>query len=322
MTESLSRLIETELKELQLPTDLPNLYDPISYTLDLGGKRIRPLLLLLSSKLFGCLEEQSIHQALAVEIFHNFTLVHDDIMDNAPLRRGKSSVYKKWDINTAILSGDVMFSLSMKELAKCPKEKLPSILNVFVDMTIKVCEGQQMDMDFESRSDVTLDEYLLMIDYKTAYLLAGSLQIGALMGNASNEDADNMFEYGIKLGKAFQLMDDYLDTFGNENSFGKKVGGDILEGKKTYLYIETLKSLGEKEKEEFLKVFNENSLSDEDKINKVRRYFELSGSKASLEILSNKLIQEAGILLENTSGELEAKKELINLTNQLINRSK
>lgn len=320
MKNSLSSQIELELKSLDLNSDLPDLYDPIAYTLENGGKRIRPLLLMLSAKMFGVEPKQSIHQAIAIEIFHNFTLLHDDVMDNAPLRRGKPSVFKKWNINTAILSGDVMFSLSVKELAKCKADVLPLILNTFVDMTIKVCEGQQMDMDFESSNAVNIDDYMKMIELKTAYLIGGCLKVGAQLGKASENDCSAMFRFGLKAGTAFQIIDDYLDAFGDPGKFGKRIGGDILSGKKTYLFLETERALSGSEREDFLSIFNSKSLDDESKVNDVKLYYERSGSKDKLEKLCSDLLAQAEKILENVRGDLNAKEELINLTRQLSKR--
>lgn len=320
MKSSLSSQIELELQKLDLNSDLPGLYNPIVYTLENGGKRLRPLFLMLSAKMFGVDPKQSIHQALAVEIFHNFTLLHDDVMDNAPLRRGKPSVYKKWNLSTAILTGDVMFALSVKELSKCKADVLPGILNTFVDMTIKVCEGQQMDMEFENKRVVNSKDYINMIERKTAWLIAGSLKIGAQLGKANEKDCSAMFSFGLKAGTAFQIIDDYLDVFGDPASFGKQTGGDILAGKKTYLFLETERALSAVEREEFLSIFNSNTLDNESKVNKVKVYYEKSGSKSKLEKLCSKLLNEAEKIIENMPGALKGKEELINLTRQLSNR--
>lgn len=213
-----------------------NLYEPINYTLELGGKRIRPALLLLSNELFGGKMEDAIDAALAIEVFHNFTLVHDDIMDDAPLRRGKPTVFKKWDANTAILSGDVMLVNAYQLLAKT-KNNLPQVLNLFNKTAVEVCEGQQYDMDFESLNSVTIDDYLKMIELKTAVLLGASMQMGAMVANANEDDANHIYEFGRNLGVAFQLMDDILDLYGNPEKFGKQIGGDIIANKKTYLLL-------------------------------------------------------------------------------------
>jgi geranylgeranyl diphosphate synthase type II len=230
-------IIEAALKAINQKTAPAQLYEPISYTLSLGGKRIRPALLLLANNLFGGKDEDAIDSALAIEVFHNFTLVHDDIMDDAPLRRGKPSVYSKWNTNVAILSGDVMLMQGIQLIAKKNHPHLHEVLGLFNATAIAVCEGQQMDMDFETSSLVSIDDYLKMIELKTAVLLAASLKIGAVLANASPEDAQHIYEFGKNLGIAFQLMDDVLDLYGDPTKVGKRVGGDVIANKKTYLLL-------------------------------------------------------------------------------------
>jgi len=322
MIEELAGRIEKEIAQLNLPRQLPDLYDPIAYSLANGGKRLRPLLLMISSRIFNVSDDIAIHQALAVEIFHNFTLIHDDIMDNAPLRRGKPSVYQKWNQNSAILSGDVMFAISIQEVSKCENSILPDVLSTFLDMTIKVCEGQQMDMDFEKRSDVDMSEYIKMIELKTAYLLAGSLKIGAILGRATKETIEMMFEFGMKVGTAFQLIDDYLDAYGDPEKFGKQMGGDIMAGKKTFLFIETTKKLGGEEKLKFEELFDSKKVDMEEKVEKVKFHFEKSGSKDKLKERADSLLYSAQEILQRVEGNFEAKEELINLTYKLMNRDK
>lgn len=320
MTRELSAILEERLRKFIFPKELPELYDPVSYTLSIGGKRLRPYLLMLSARMFGATEEESINQALAVEMFHNFTLVHDDIMDNAPLRRGKPTVFKKWDMNTAILAGDVMLSMSMQEAMKCPTDIQSGILETFLDMTVRVCEGQQMDMNFEKKEMVELREYIHMIELKTAYLMAGSLKIGAQLGRQDSLTCDMMFEYGMKAGTAFQLIDDYLDAYGDPEKFGKKIGGDILEGKKTFLFIETHNKLPAKERKEFLEIFNSDSLSDAEKVKRIKKYFEESGSRNSILKVADRLLNECSDIIAKVDGQPEAKEELINLTRKLTDR--
>lgn len=218
------------------------LYAPIEYTLALGGKRIRPALSLMAADMFDADLQTVMPAALALEVFHNFTLLHDDVMDKAPLRRGRATVHEKWDENTAILSGDVMSIEAYRLLAMVPEQHLKSVLDLFTKMAIEICEGQQMDMNFERQPKVTKDEYIEMIRLKTAVLLASSLKIGALMGEASLCDAELLYDFGINLGLAFQLQDDYLDVYGNEQTFGKAIGGDILCNKKTYMMISALEA--------------------------------------------------------------------------------
>lgn len=218
------------------------LYAPIEYTLALGGKRIRPALSLMAADMFDADLQTVMPAALALEVFHNFTLLHDDVMDKAPLRRGRATVHEKWNENTAILSGDVMSIEAYRLLAMVPERHLKSVLDVFTKMAIEICEGQQMDMNFEQQTMVTKDEYIEMIRLKTAVLLASSLKIGALIGGASLENTDLLYDFGINLGLAFQLQDDYLDVYGNEQTFGKAIGGDILCNKKTYMMISALEA--------------------------------------------------------------------------------
>jgi geranylgeranyl diphosphate synthase type II len=225
---------------LPFPEDQENLYEPCRYLLAAGGKRVRPALCLMANELFGAISEDAFHAAMAVELFHNFTLIHDDIMDKAPLRRGKATVHAKYGLTTGILSGDVMGIFAYHCLGKIQSEHLPEVFRIFNKTAIEVCEGQQWDMDFESRTDVSIGQYLKMIELKTSVLLAASLQMGAILGGASREDAHHLYEFGKNLGIAFQLQDDYLDTFGQEEMIGKKPGGDIRANKKTFLLLKSL----------------------------------------------------------------------------------
>lgn len=231
------QLINETLKERAIKKEPANLYEPISYTLSLGGKRIRPALLMLANNLFDGEDKAAIDSALAIEVFHNFTLLHDDIMDEAPLRRGHPSVYKKWNTNIAILSGDVMLMQAIQLLSKKNHPNLQRVLSIFNATAIQVCEGQQFDMDFENSSTVSIDDYLKMIELKTAVLLGASLKMGAVISNASSDNANHIYEFGKNLGIAFQLMDDILDLYGDPNKVGKRIGGDVIVNKKTYLLL-------------------------------------------------------------------------------------
>ncbi len=249
------------------------LYQPIAYTLDLSGKRLRPLLALMSCDLFGGEIENAVYPAMGVEIFHNFTLLHDDIMDNAPLRRGNATVHQKWDVNTAILSGDTMFVMAYEYVAKTDPALLPPVLDLFNETARKVCEGQQYDMNFETQPNVSIPDYMMMIRLKTAVLIACSLKLGAIIAHARQPDADKIYNLGIELGLAFQLQDDFLDAFGETAKFGKAIGGDIATNKKTFLFLkafelaegDTLINLtnyyfdkevaGEKKVEEIIKIY-------------------------------------------------------------------
>ncbi|MCE2613818.1 polyprenyl synthetase family protein [Flavobacteriaceae bacterium D16] len=222
------------------------LYDPMSYILELGGKRLRPVLTLIAASAFGTDKEKALDAALAIEVFHNFTLVHDDIMDEAPLRRGKPTVHHKWDVNTGILSGDAMLIYAYQLFEAYPEDIFKPLMQLFSQTAKEVCEGQQYDMDFETREDVTISEYILMITNKTAVLVAAAMKMGAIIARTTESNKEFIYAFGKNLGIAFQLQDDYLDAFGDPKSFGKQVGGDIIENKKTYLYLKA-KELASKE---------------------------------------------------------------------------
>ncbi|MFD2146371.1 polyprenyl synthetase family protein [Mucilaginibacter antarcticus] len=238
--QDLQLLIDKAVTELKYPDYPAELYDPIFYILSMGGKRMRPALLLMACDLFGGNVEKAMPPALAIEVFHNFTLMHDDIMDKAPLRRGRTTVHEKWNQNAAILSGDVMLIEGYKLMMQVEDRFLRVILDIFNNTAVGVCEGQQLDMDFEVRDDVKIDEYIYMIRLKTAVVLGGALKIGSILGGADMKDADLVAEFGENLGLAFQLQDDMLDVYGSPEKFGKQVGGDIIANKKTYLLIKAL----------------------------------------------------------------------------------
>lgn len=242
--KDLQLLIEDAIIKLQYPLYPAELYEPITYILSVGGKRMRPALLLMACDLFDGDVKAAVPPSLAIEVFHNFTLVHDDIMDNAPLRRGKVTVHEKWNPNVAILSGDVMLVEAYKLMMQVDTSILRQVLEVFSNTAVGVCEGQQYDMNFEQEQQVQIDDYLNMIRLKTAVLLGGALKIGALIGGASLNDADLLCNFGEQLGIAFQLQDDILDVYGDPNKFGKQVGGDIISNKKTYLLIKALELAG------------------------------------------------------------------------------
>ena len=251
----LSVIIEGELGKIAYPNTPQKLYQPIDYVMGLGGKRMRPILLLMAHQLFDENIEKAISPALGIEIFHNFTLLHDDIMDNAPIRRGKQTVHEKWNQNVAILSGDTMLVQAYQLLSDVDKSIVKEMIAVFSKAATQVCEGQQWDMDFEIQKDVTLQEYLKMIEYKTAVLLAASLQIGGITANTSKENQNNLYHFGLNMGIAFQLKDDLLDAFGNPDEFGKQIGGDIIANKKTFLYLKALQLANDKQKESLVNYF-------------------------------------------------------------------
>lgn len=262
------------LKEKKWVKEPKNLYEPVEYILSLGGKKLRPLLTLMACDAFNSSHKEALPAALAVEVFHNFTLLHDDIMDEAPLRRGKQTVHEKWNINTGILSGDAMLILAYQFLEAYPPEMFHKLTKLFSKTAIEVCEGQQLDIDFETRKDVTIDEYLKMIRLKTAVLTAAALKMGAIIGGASEIETKSIYTFGENLGIAFQLQDDYLDTFGDPKTFGKQIGGDIIENKKTYLYLKTMELANSVDKEKMTFFYNQKLSENSIKINEVTRVFE------------------------------------------------
>ena len=266
------------LTEQTTPKEPCNLYQPMEYILHLGGKRLRPVLTLMTAELFGSSYKKALPAALAIEVFHNFTLVHDDIMDAAPLRRGKQTVHKKWDTNTGILSGDVMLIQAYQHFEVYETSIFKQLLQIFGTTARQVCEGQQYDIDFETRSDVLVDEYLTMITYKTAVLVGAAMQIGALVADAALQDSKVIYEFGRLLGIAFQLQDDYLDAFGDPATFGKQVGGDIVENKKTFLYLQAIKNGTNSQKEALLTLYQNKTIASAKKIATVKEIFEQTGA--------------------------------------------
>ena len=253
-----------------------NLYEPIDYILKLGGKRMRPILTLMAADIFAGEYKKAMPAALAIEVFHNFTLVHDDIMDDAPLRRGKETVHEKWDISTGILSGDAMLILAYQYFENYEPIVFQKLAKLFSKTALEVCDGQQLDVDFETRNDVTIDEYINMIRLKTSVLVAAALKMGAIVSEANEENANLIYAFGLNLGLAFQLQDDYLDTFGDPETFGKQVGGDIIENKKTFLYLKALEVSNAADTQKLKSFFNEKLENNAIKINEVKRIFELN----------------------------------------------
>ena len=268
------RIIDQELEKLSFPLEPSNLYDPLRYILASESKRMRSIALLLSHQLYNKDFQPAITAALSIELFHNFTLIHDDIMDKALLRRGSQTVHEKWDNNIAILSGDTLLVNSYSLISSLDKVIMSDVLDVFSETAILVCEGQQLDMDFEQQEDVTIQNYLEMIEKKTSVLLAASFQIGALIGGAVKLDQKLLYDFGINLGMAFQLQDDLLDLYGDSNKFGKKMGGDIIANKKTYLYLKSLSLADLKQKEELVNLYSKSIISEEEKVARVRIVFD------------------------------------------------
>lgn len=264
-----------------------NLYNPIDYILRLSGKRLRPLLTMMSADIFGSSYVKALPAAMAVEVFHNFSLVHDDIMDDAPLRRGHETVHEKWGLNTGILSGDAMLILAYQYFEQYEPQVFKSLAQLFSKTALEVCEGQQWDVDFEIRDDVTIDEYLKMIEFKTAVLVAAALKMGAIIAETSNENCDAIYEFGKNLGIAFQLQDDYLDAFGDPKTFGKQTGGDIISNKKTYLYLKAVEAASADQISQIDHLYSIQPNNNDDKINSVKRLYDSTGaSEATREAIS------------------------------------
>ncbi|THD69118.1 polyprenyl synthetase family protein [Robertkochia marina] len=298
-----------------------NLYDPMNYIMNLGGKRLRPTLTLVTADLFGGNHRHALDAALAVEIFHNFSLVHDDIMDDAPLRRGHATVHEKWDVNTAILSGDAMLILAYQLFESYEPETFQKLAKLFSKTAIEVCEGQQYDVDFENRDDVTIDEYLKMITYKTAVLLGASLKMGAIIAGASDREAQAIYDFGINLGIAFQIMDDYLDAFGDQASFGKQVGGDIIENKKTFLYLKTLEHLSPADAKQLTDLYSITPEDPEDKVRSVKELVVSSGAADLTQQAIEKYTNKALDIL-NSLERSEAEKTILKgFAHQLMRRT-
>ena len=267
-------IIDKKLEELVLNPAPDELYDPVHYILSLGGKRVRPALTLMACSLFTEGYHPALKPAIAIEVFHNFTLLHDDIMDNAKVRRGQSTVHEKWNANTAILSGDVMSIIAFQILGETEGNHLRELLLLFTGTAIEVCEGQQLDMNFESRKDVNIGEYLEMIRLKTAVLVACSLKAGAIAGGAEMLEADLLYEFGRNLGMAFQLRDDYLDVFGEQEKFGKKIGNDIVSNKKTFLLIKAIELASGETRKQLMGLIDDKGINTDEKIRRVKQIYE------------------------------------------------
>ena len=320
--QDLYRRFVERLKHAEDGRQPRGLYEPIEYILSIGGKRIRPLLALIAARMFGDGEASpaGMPVALAVEVFHNFTLLHDDIMDESPLRRGRATVHEKWDRNTAILSGDLMLIQAYDHLAATPHPtRLPELLGTFNRVAIGVCEGQQFDVDFERQSHVTLEEYLKMIELKTAVLLGGALEMGALTAGASREDADHLYAFGRLTGLAFQLHDDLLDAFGGEET-GKLTGNDIIRNKKTFLYIKTLEALDERDRAELIDWFSHTPDDPAPKVARVTEMMRLRGIPELVGNMRDELQREAYDHLDAVGGDPEWKSVLRQVAESLLER--
>lgn len=312
-------MFEHYISAMPTPDEPQLLYAPIKYGLEEGGKRIRPTLLMLAYNLYAEDVERALMPAMAVEIFHNFTLLHDDIMDNAEVRRGRPSVYAKWGENAAILSGDAMLILAYTYLQRTSSERLPQIFGLFNKMAVEVCEGQQFDMDFETQPKVAVVDYMRMIELKTAVLLAGSTTIGALLAGASEQDCQRLYNFGIELGLAFQLQDDLLDSYGDER-LGKRIGGDILEGKKTILMIEAFSRANEEQREVLRTTHLRKDISNEEKISTIKALYDELGVPERVEQQIKHRFAKALAILDTLEVDTDRTVELRHYAENLVGR--
>ena len=320
--DEISGIVRQYMASLTFPAQPRELFAPIEYSLEEGGKRLRPTLLLMACNLFSEQPREALPAAAAVEVFHNFTLLHDDIMDNAEVRRGKPSVHRRWGANAAILSGDAMMIYAYSLLQQCDPHLLPALLETFNRMALEVCEGQQYDMDFERRESVDVQEYLKMIRLKTSALLVGSVKLGAMIGGADGESLDKLDRFATQLGLAFQLQDDLLDTYGDQKTLGKAIGGDILEGKKTYLMIRALEQATPTQRKTLLATPHDGSLSASEKIMRVRAIYDRFGIARLTEEAIARHTASAIEAIEALRIDPERKGPLQALTRGLLNRNK
>ena len=298
-----------------------NLYEPIDYILALGGKRLRPVLTLMTTDIFNGDYQKALKAALSIEVFHNFSLVHDDIMDAAPLRRGQQTVHEKWDVNTGILSGDAMLIMAYQLFESYDTNTFQALAKLFSKTALEVCEGQQYDVDFETRNDVTIPEYLKMIEYKTAVLVGAAMKMGAIVANASENDQNSIYEFGRNLGIAFQLQDDYLDAFGDPKTFGKQVGGDIIENKKTYLYLKALEFSNDTDRVELRQLFSSDPEDINTKIEVAKQYFVSTGSADATKQAIQDFTNKAFSVLESLKISEDKKMLLKAFGDNLMNRT-
>ena len=319
--DQLLEKVNTYLATMPYVREPKGLYAPIEYVLSLGGKRIRPVLMLLSYQLYKENVDDILPQAAGIETYHNYTLLHDDLMDCADMRRNKPTVHKVWDENTAILSGDAMLVLAYRLMNNCPERYLKQVMDIFSQTALEICEGQQWDMEFETRNDVTVPEYMEMIRLKTSVLLSAALKIGAVLGGASEDDARKLYDFGIKMGLAFQLQDDYLDVYGDPAVFGKKIGGDILCNKKTFMLITALEQADETTRAELQKWLAAEHYEPAQKIEAVTNIYNKVGVRDICRDKINACYQESMNLLDKVGVETSYKKNLSDFVLGLMNRN-
>ena len=320
-SEELLKVVNDTISATQYERKPYSLYEPIKYVLSLGGKRIRPVLMMLSYNLFKDNPEDIVANAIALETYHNYTLLHDDLMDNADLRRGHQTVHRRWNANTAILSGDSMLVLSFHEMVKCGSEHLADVLDTFIKTALEIGEGQQYDMEFESINDVSEDEYIEMIRLKTSVLLACAMKMGAVLADASKEDQETLYRFGEYLGLAFQLQDDYLDVYGDQKLFGKKIGGDIVSNKKTFMLINAINMAEGELKESLLKWIDAKVFDREEKVKAVTRIYDKLGIGKLAQAKINEYFAMATDCLASVSVADERKQELLSYTRRMMGRN-
>ena len=309
------------IKQETLNREPDNLYAPIRYIMNLGGKRLRPVLTLLTAEIFGASYKDALSAAIAIEVFHNFSLVHDDIMDAAPVRRGQPTVHEKWNTTTAILSGDAMLILAYQYFEDYEPKVFLALAKLFSRTALQVCEGQQWDIDFENSENVLLKDYLKMIEYKTAVLVAAAMEMGAIIANASKEDCAAIYNFGLNLGIAFQIQDDYLDAFGNPDNFGKQIGGDIIENKKTYLYLKALEFGSKSETVELKNYFTAQNHGNQEKVEAVKMLFLSSGAAKEALKGIEEYTQKAFEILESINIDADKKNILHQFGKNLMKRT-
>lgn len=317
---ALQALLQKSIGEQPLSLEPIELYQPINYILSLGGKRLRPALVLMAADMFGCDVNKAIPQAVGIELFHNFTLMHDDIMDDAPVRRGKATVHEKWNSNIAILSGDALFVKAYQAIVQAESKHLPALMDLFNTTALEVCEGQQYDMNFEKIDSVSMSAYLKMIKYKTAVLLACALKSGAIIADASDADQKYLYDFGVHIGLAFQLMDDVLDVYGDKNSFGKQIAGDILCNKKTCLYIEAYARANGNQKKVLDYYFAHQDFNDQEKITKVVEVYDALRVRESCMQMMDAHYEEAMAALASVNVDDERKSVLKQFAEMLMVR--
>lgn len=320
--ENYSELFLNYIKSFRFKETPVGLYEPINYLLELGGKRVRPQLTLMATDIFGGNLKKSLPSALSVELFHNFTLIHDDIMDDAPLRRGQQTVHERWNINTGILAGDTMLVQAYQSLEAYPDELFGKLTRLLSQTAVQVCEGQQFDLDFETQSETTIEEYLEMIRLKTAVLVGCALKMGAYISVVDESESQKLYDFGVKLGMAFQIQDDFLDAFGDSETFGKQLGGDIIENKKTILYHKAISMASFKQKDQLREWFQANKKFNNqvDKVLIVKKLFKETGAAEASQKLMQYYTKEAFNILDTLAINSENKQLLIDFSNKLMQR--